>query len=335
MDKKILLVTRDYWPGVVNCLNNIESVLKETNQSSNIEKVFIGKGGVGIDLIKRIKQNPPDFVVYGGWDNAIKMLVHNTPRECKVMVKWCSPVTQVELGGEIPQFVDAWHLSMTDKIDYIGMGLESDVDCLSKLNNKVKLIPIYLDTKELENIKPKNEIRRDNINCDLFCAANPRKNILAQIFALSSFKDKVSLHVNYGNNVGQMYPVVASLSTENLVNHGWIGDREQYLSTIKAMDFAMAVTLSESFNYTAAEHMFFGIPVVCSEVAPFVRGVKEIEKIIIKRPEDLSEIRNAISLLVSDKSLREDIGAAGKIAFESYNSMAKNILRINLLEIMK
>jgi len=333
MSKKFLLITRDYWPGVVNCLKNIEFAIRDIDPLFNVESILIGKGGVGIDIMKKIKQNPPDFIIFGGWDNAIKMLVHNTPKESKVMVKWCSPITQIELGGEMAQFIDVLHLSQTDKIHYIGMGLESDVNCLNKINKKVILMPVFLDTKELDRIESKTDIKRDGINCDLFCAANPRKNILAQLFALSRFDEQIAVHVNYGNNANQMYPVVASFTIKNLINHGWIGDRKQYLSIIKAMDFAMAVTLSESFNYTAAEHMAFGIPIICSEVAPFVQGVKNIEKIVIQRPEDLREIEKAIKLLVSDASFRRDMGHACKEAFELYNNAAKDILKGNLTEI--
>ena len=118
------------------------------------------------------------------------------------------------------------------------------------------------------------------------------------------------------------------------MNHGWIGDKGTYLSIIKSMDFAMQVTLSESFNYTAAEHMVLEVPVILSEVIPFAKDSKEIAPIVIKRPEDISEINKAVGLMVSSESFRKEMGEASKIVFEKYNEKSKNLLTDNLSEII-
>ena len=334
VDKTFLFVTREYWPGVVNCLGNMRAIIEKLNPNSRIDTILIGQHNVGFDIIKRLKQNPPNYLILGGWDEAMKMIVHNSHRKTKVILKWCSPITQIELGGEMPQFAEIWHLSKTDKIDSIGFGLESDVETLKKSNSKVVHLPIYLDTRELDKIETDSSLLREGLNCDIFCAANPRKNILAQIFALSNFRDKITAHVNFGHNVPNVYPIIASyILPENLVNHGWVGDRKKYLSIIKSMDFSMASTLSESFNYTAGEHMYYGIPVVCSEVAPFVRGADAIKDIVIRRPEDLSEIERAIRLLVEDEDARKEMGKASKEIFIKYNDNSKEILEENLGDI--
>lgn len=335
MDKSFLFVTKSYWPGVVCCFDNMAKLISDMFPNAKIEKKYIGKEGVGVDILKTIKKNPPDFIFIGGWDSQMKMIVLNASEQSKVILKWCSPVTQIELGGEIMQFGEIWHFSKTDKIHHVGFGLESDVNTLKLTNEKMVLLPVYMDTDYLKNIGLANGVRGTGVNCDLFCAVNPRKNILAQIFALSSFNDKITLHVNYGHNTNNIYPGITSTIIKNLVNHGWIGDKSSYLSIIKCMDFAMQVTLSESLNYTAAEHMMFEIPVVLSEAIPFARNAKEIEQIVIKRPEDLTEIGTAVEKLVNNESFRKEMGEASKFVFERYNLKSKEILTNNLLEILK
>lgn len=329
VDKTFLLVTRDFWPGVVNCLENMAVILKELHPNSRVEVSFIGKHGVGIDVLKRLKQEPPNYLIVGGWDNAIKMLINNAPRKTKVILKWCSPITQVELGEEMPQFAEVWQLSYTDKINHIALGLESDTSVLNQINEKVCLLPVYLDTKGLDKINANEKIRREGINCDIFCAANPRKNILAQLFSLSTFKD-LKVHVNFGHNSTQIYPAIASFAIENLINHGWLGDRNSYLSTIKAMDFAMAATLCESLNYTAAEHMYYGIPVICSKAAPFMKDAKAIDPISIERPENIKDIQKSISFLMESESNRKEMGEACREIFLTYNGKVRDILKENL-----
>ncbi len=334
MNKSFLFVTKDYWPGVVCCFNNMISVILEMFPDAHVDKFYLGKEGVGVDLLKKIKKNPPDFLFIGGWDNQMKMVVLNASQQTKVILKWCSPITQIELGGEMPQFAEIWHFSKTDKIHHVGFGLESDVKTLNCVNDKVVLLPVYMDTSYLDHVKA-IDINHDRVNCDIFCAVNPRKNILAQVLALSNFNDEINLHINYSNNAHNIYPMIIGNIITNLKNHGWIGDREKYLSLIKSMDFAMQVTLSESLNYTAAEHACFSIPVILSEAIPFAQNAKEIEKIIIKRPEDLEEIKKATELLVRNPEFRKEMGEASKLVFERYNKKSKEILQNNLLEILK
>jgi len=329
-DKSFLFITKSYWPGVVSCLDNMAIIIKEIYPSAKVGKAYMGPKESVFGVLKMMQQSPPDYLILGGWDNDIKLVVQNKAKKTTSILKWCSPITQIELGSEIPQFTDVWNISKTDKLDHIGFGLESDVEALNQTNDKFIHLPVYLDTNYLDGVNVNESVLREGINCDMFCAANPRKNILAQTFSLSAFNGKITTHINYGQNAATPYSVVCGQVLESLVNHQWIPDKPRYLSIIKGMDFALAVTLSESFNYTAAEHMYLGIPVICSEVIPFVKNEKNIEPIVIRRPEDLKEIQNAISILVNDEDARKELGIKSRNVFIKNNIKSKNILKNNL-----
>lgn len=334
--KNILFVTRSGWPGVVNDLKNIKLLIDSSFENVSCEFMEISNAqNVNLNVIRRVKTNPPDFMVIGGWDSVIKNIILNTSSKTTVLLKWCSPITQIELGGEMGLFAEVLQFSKTDKIDYVGFSLMSDVEVLQKNNNKIVHTPVFLDTSKLDNVQPNLSARRKGINCDIFCAPNPRKNILAQLFALASFKDEIVTHINYGMNTNGLYAAMAGNILNNLVNHGWSADRGAYLSLLKAMDFGLQVTLSEGLNYTAAEHMHMGVPIICSAALPFVRDVKELKDITIQRPEDLREIEAAIKKLTKDEGYRKEMGQICKNVFTKHNNIAKISLKDTLERIVK
>lgn len=320
--KKILLITKSGWPGVVNYFRNVKREID--NNYSNIDCEYLElnhHSSSHSNVIRRLKTEKIDSIMFGGWDATIKLLVLNSSPDSKKILKWCSPVTQTELGGELNYFSEAMTFMSNGKLNNIALGLETDVDCLEKLHGSFTHLPIFMETNELDSVVQDDSCRKEGLNCDMFCAPNLRKNILAQFFALSS-NPKVTLHINYGSNANVSYPAIAANVLGKVVNHGWI-PRQKYLSTIKSMDFAMQVTLSESFNYAAAEHMYMGVPVICSEALPFARDTKEIKDIVIRRPEDLSEIRNSINKICEDDIFRKEMGEASKEVFIKYNNKSK------------
>lgn len=319
---KIQFSTFGSWPGVVSCLNNIGLIIKEKYPNVEIKTKNFDGPNLSFSTIKELKFNPPDYLFVGGWDNRIKTIVQNTSQRTKVVLMWCSPITQVELGGEISRFFDVWNCFENKQIDYLGIPLETDSESLKVLNNRVLYLPIYLDTEELE----KNRLEKQNketYTTDLFCAPCSRKNLLAQIIALSHHD--VMLHLNYQPSLNNNpYIDAAHRMLKKYKNFSWLS-REEYLKNIQLSDFGMQVSLSESFDYVAAEHMYYGIPTILSSIIPY-SSEPEIQPIVVNDHQNIYEISKIIGKLINLEDFREEMGIKSKSVIERYIENSKSIL---------
>jgi glycosyltransferase involved in cell wall biosynthesis len=224
--------------------------------------------------------------------------------------------------------MEALGLSEKGLIDYFCLLMESDVKVLSKHNDKFTFVPVWMDTSELNNIEPDIFTGK---HCDLFCGPCPRKNLIAQMVALSSIPD-LHVHTNmpqHPNNL--MYENFSQkMIGVNCVSHKWLS-RPNYLKLCKSMTFGMQVSLSESFNYTAAEHMYLGVPVLMSNVSPMVKGLPK--ELIVDNPNDVVEIADKASRLMND-DYRAEASSICKTHIENYNANSKKALIATLSKML-
>lgn len=329
---KVFFITRSYWTGVVNDLKNIESTIKKIYPSVSTEFHEVDeKKAMSLHHLKLLRFDPPDFLFVGGWDKVIENIIVNVVRvKTKIILRWCSPLTQIDLGGEIPQFMAAINFLNSKKIDYIGIPLENEAEYLSRIFPGITHIPIYLNPINIKKVIPDKQIQELSPSCDLFCLPNPRKNLVTQFFALSKFP-KLSIHTNYES---QQYAVLAKgLFRERYYNYGHMG-RDEYLSKLVSMDFGMQVTLSEGMNYTALEHMYHGIPVISSSCTPYAEFAGDMKPLFIDRPENVSKISNVIDLLLNDYEFKEEMSIASKKCFEKISKVSEEKLISVIKEIL-
>lgn len=335
---KILFVLYEGWPGVSTNLKSISAVIKQIQPNADISFLRLDGSKLGINVIRFVKTDPPDLLITGGWDSNIKTIIQNVIKtKIKVFLQWCSPVTQIELGGEITRFIEAINFMKLDLIDFFGIPLQSDYDLLSKLYPQMVFTPICINQTELSCVKEdKTTLKGDKINCDLFCAPCLRKNILSQMISLSEFKEQIFVHLNYQPvNPNLPYFNAAETFLDKIHrNHSWM-DRSRYLSVLKGMDFSCQVSLSESFNYTAAEHMFFSIPVLISKAFPIAKRYSELAPLVVEKSDDLSEISAKMKRLIEEESFRKEMGEISRSCLLDLNE--KNYLTLketlkNILE---
>lgn len=330
---KITFCTFESWPGVVTCLENIKSLVKKRQNVEILDRSF-NTQNLPFSLIKELKTTPPDFLFLGGWDNRIRTIVQNCLPQTKVVLMWCSPICQIDLGGEISRFFDAISFLNSGSISYIGIPVETDYNILKEMNKNFKFLPIYMDENELNENTIENNVKNELVNFDIFCAPCQRKNIISQLFALHGNKNKVKLNINYdkSNVVASQYIAPAQSLFPNLENHPW-GSRKEYLSLIQKMDFGMQVSMSESFNYVCAEHMFYGIPMVMSNVNPY-SNYKEISSLVVNDHQNVQEIYEKTKPLINDFVYRKEMGECSRNCIIDYNRKIKIRLEESLLEIM-
>lgn len=338
---KFYFVVFEGWPGVETALRCVESAVKDMFPDADTKFLnLISNGRLDVGTIRTIQSDPADFLFLGGWDNNVKTIILNIPRnKTKSILLWCSPITQMELGGEIDRFADVWSLLDQGKIDKLAILLDTDAEVLHSYNKNVIYTPVFMKTKDMDGIEAKYFPEGNGfVNTNIFCAPCPRKNIMSQLIALSTLRESdLMIHTNYNmNNIVKQYFMLANhFFRKNLANHSWMS-RNYYLGIIKGMDFASQITLSESFNYTAAEHMYFGVPTMLSFSSPIAKySMKDLGPIIISKPDDISEIVSIASKLVLEKNFRYDMGQKAKHCINILNKRNFDTLKENLSGIFR
>ena len=324
--------TKACWPGVDTYLRAIESIVKMTFPGCKTEFFYVPANGFDAGLISKLKNDPPDINFVGGWDVGIRNIIINVNREkTRTFLAWCSPLSQTDLGMEIPLFLDVANFLKLNMLNYVSVTLKSDYEVLKNIHEGFVHSPICADFHELDKEKRQNIIKEEGLNCDIFCAPNSRKNIFMQIMALSAFED-IQVNFNYQKSE---YIETAKRHLKKYKIHPWL-KRYEYLEAIQKMDFGMQVSLSEGYNLATAEHMYYGIPVICSELFPYIKGNPKMDKLSVKDPTDCSEIRDKIEWITSlEKSEREAIGRDCHDVIVAFNKNNENIMSTLLRGIMK
>ena len=330
---KIFFIVYEGWPGVATALKSIKKITDDSLKQCSTEIIYISEK-LDYNILRKVQVESPDYIFLGGWDNNIKTIVQNVPRpQTRIGLIWCSPVTQIDLGGEIPRFLDVWQNVQNGLIKDLFVMIESDYHVLREANMNVSYLPLYMDEDQLSVVEPDLSIKEGQyLDCDLFCAPCSRKNILSQMIALSLFEG-VKIHINYNPSPMSSLYIAASriFASDRIMNHSWM-NREQYLRTVAAMDFGCQITLSESFNYTAAEHMYFGVPVLMSVASP-LSSAKEMKPLIIENHNDMLEIKSKIHEIMFSKKFRDEMSEICKEHVLRFNARSKTILIENLVEV--
>jgi len=149
-------------------------------------------------------------------------------------------------------------------------------------NQRVTYLPNFYPQ---DYTKPKSKSSNSYIDISCFGAIRPLKNHLLQALCAVQFADsigkKLRFHVNAGriemkgepmlNNLKGMFQHLAD-SGHQLISHTWV-PREEFLEICAKMDMGMQVSLSETFNIVAADHLSQGVPVVGSREIPWASSL--------------------------------------------------------------
>ena len=306
---KIVIGTRPAWVGVDHGLRILASI-------SGAKFISLENDNDLFRYVTAIRDYNPDIIILGGWDNFIKTIMLNLPDDMIKIIRWCSPLTQSELSNEMPRFYDIIESMNIGKISYLITDIKSDTVILKDFCNNIIWLPEVCDFSAMKATHP--IIFDDGLShVSLFCAANPRKNILTQLMSLRNVQ-KIKVHTNFHS---QPYLILSEILKEHVINHSWM-KKEHYYNVVSGMQFSTQVSMSESFNYTVAEHMYLGIPVITSRMCP---ALCEANDSFINKYLIVNDVQNGVEMLdkynkiVNDKSLRDELGEACKKAIIKVN----------------
>jgi hypothetical protein len=233
-------------------------------------KLVTAIDGNSVDSL--VTQNKPDRVVIEAlWVTPTKLA---ELQKLHPSVKWT-----VRLHSEIP-FLSNEGIA----VEWIAAYLKQGVEVAFNSDQTQKDFSVLGPSTYLPNYYPlrKHRPSKPRMNClDIGCfgAIRPLKNQLIQAVAAVKFAKakgkKLFFHMNnsrveqFGQSNLKNIQALMAATGQVLVLHPW-ADHNDFLELLADMDICLQVSLSESFNITAADAVSMGVPLVGSEAIPWL-----------------------------------------------------------------
>lgn len=239
-----------------------------------------------------------------------KFLHKHKPKICIIEAIWVTPEKMRELvklhrrvkfvvliHSEVPFLANEGNaidwIEQYNEIDRLYPAFNSERTF--KQFNELDIIDIYLPNiyLDVENKKQEKGDHCGIINVASFGAIRPFKNQLIQAMAAIIFANRnnwlLKFHMNTtraeqgGESVLKNIRALFDTNKHELIEHGWM-ERDKFLHVISTMDLCLQVSLSESFNITAADSVHEGVPVVVSRTIDWMPSSQQADT------EDLEDI---------------------------------------------
>jgi len=182
--------------------------------------------------------------------------------------------------------------------------------------------------------KPLFNQKKKHINIGCFGSIRVLKNTMVQAMAaIKMCNDQgltLTFHINTermetkarGEQILRNIRALFTNTEHKLVEHGWL-DRKHFLNLVSTMDACMQVSLTETFNITAADAVLMNVPIVVSH---------EIDWLPSTAKANPTEINDIIDKLIS--SITRDTRAANRKSLDAYNEKAANRWKSGLIDVM-
>jgi hypothetical protein len=179
-------------------------------------------------------------------------------------------------------------------------------------DENIRYLPKFYPVRNLKH-EPSGFL---NVGC--FGALRPLKNTLTQAVAAIEYADARDQHLLFHINAGRCEQggesVLKNLrslfqNTEHfLIEHPWL-DRPKFLRLLSRMDFALAVSFSETFCITAADAVSTNTPLICSGEIPWASSLSVVPatdvQAIVRKMNFLTSPARYIVNALNRRNLRE------------------------------
>jgi len=171
---------------------------------------------------------------------------------------------------------------------------------------------------------PSEEVSRPLQNsAGIFNLSHRRKNGATQIVA--AVMEGFDIHLVSSHLRPEIEKLIEFLSPK-VTRYGWLED-EKYFELMSKIEIGLQVTLSETFNYTGAEMLLRGVPVI-STPAPFLRVLAPRRKeLVVVDPDSLDSIQDAIARVrkkYSTIEARRDLAEEARRRAREWNESVKS-----------
>lgn len=254
------------------------------------------------------------------------------PTDCFIEAIWVVP-SKFEVLAALHPTVN-WHVRIHSMIpflssegmafewingykDLLNKGIKISLSCNNKdLFESMKLIygsfitytpnvyypPYEIEFKEKDKRKNKQKLTID-IGC--FGALRVLKNHTQQAISAIQYANRTGKTLNFHVNISEHEqreagPTLRNLraifanTRHNLIEHPWY-THEEFLSVVKQMDLGMQLSFSETFNITAADFVYCGIPIITSDEIRFINELSRVN------PTSEDEIQKTIHTTLTNE----------------------------------
>ena len=219
---------------------------------------------------------------------------------------------------------------MTDKILFFcEQNRDDQYPILTRFfSKKIGILRIGLDANLINQVKGQNnhalrkelDIKSDCLNTAIVAQLYPPKG---QHFVIEAMSKLIRKHPNIrlyilGDHVIDEYAsykdtLIDLVEKYNLTNNvfftGW---RSDTLRIVNLMDIVIHPSLAEGFGRAVLESMALGKPVIASAVGGLREAIQDGENGYLVSPGDVDAITTHWSALISDQSLRKQLGKNAK-----------------------
>lgn len=250
--KKILFVTDSGYVGCKRAIEHWAALLLEN--SVKVDHYVVD------EVLPKEIGDSYDVVIVSGHSGKYDQILESQA-DSKYVV-WQSSILQTQLESEFKQIKKIKELELSKTIDGVLCGD----------NNCVKLFQNGIWVPNFSHFKPKfsnNNFRIEGkTNISALGPSKSRKNLFTVLAALEHLSDDFVVHINVSEKVYKEQ-IEGIFDTSQIINHGWLED-EDYYALIKQCDFGVQLSVAESYDYVAAEHMLLGTPIICSHSVPAI-----------------------------------------------------------------
>lgn len=272
--QSVLFITDD---GYVGCTKATEHWCSLLRQNGVRADHLIANQRVVPSVCKKYK-----YVILNGYSGKYDMIIEEGIRP---IIVWHSSILQTQLENEVGAVKKIRSLCEQNKIETVLCCNESAL----KLFKKAYWLPdfccfIPIPSKE-------QMVDKDKYN---MCALGPdktRKNLFTVLAAHSNLSNKHVLHINVSDEFFKKY-IEGVFDTSCIVNHGWLKE-DKYYALIEQCDVGFQVSVAESYNFVAAEHLLLKTPIICSQSVPAV----DIEDLKVQNHENTGELLAKVDLI--------------------------------------
>ena len=249
--------------------------------------------------------------------------------------------TDRSFGGKIRKWMERFTFLLATNIIASSAFTEKEILSLGIPRNKVVVIQPSFDRNDFEHVEPGGKRQKNALDL-LFvgsCVRRKGVHVLLEALALEP-RQQIRAHLIGETGKDPAYYdemlrfIREQALEEHVVFHGRVSQNRLGQFYLEA-DIFVLPSLWEGFGIVLLEAMYFGLPVIASDVSAIPELVSHEQNGILVPADDPQALANAIRLLVENDELRERLGQEGQrmaASWPSWSDVSRQLLEVALSE---
>jgi N-acetyl-alpha-D-glucosaminyl L-malate synthase BshA len=231
--------------------------------------------------------------------------------------------TDITLVGSDPSYTEtvAFCIDQSDGVTAVSESLRKDTCALLGITRDILVIPNFLEatrfTRRPVTRRPTGRARIAHIS-----NFRPVKRIDAVVDVFTKLRQATPATLVLVGDGPELEPARQTLANRGLLEDvEFAGERLDIVDVLSETDAFLLPSATESFGLAALEAMACEVPVVASRVGGLPEVVDDGVSGFLHEPADIEGMTASLIRIVSDPSLRDRMGAAGRrVAIERFSA---------------